>query len=51
MGKFAIADAEISKIWICRSCKGRNKAGSKKCRRCGYSGLRPKKKDTKSKGK
>ena len=51
MGKFAVADAEISKIWICRSCKGRNHAGVKKCRRCGYPGLRAKKKDSKSKGK
>ena len=51
MGKFPLADAEISKVWICRRCKAKNKAGSEKCRRCGYKSLRPKKKDTKTKGK
>ncbi len=49
MGKFPIADAEISKIAICRRCKGRNNAGVEKCRRCGYKYLRPKKKDLKTK--
>ncbi|MDE1856994.1 MAG: 50S ribosomal protein L40e [Candidatus Micrarchaeota archaeon] len=49
MGKFALADAEISKIWICRRCKARNKAGSEKCRKCGYAYLRPKKKELKTK--
>jgi len=51
MGKFPLADAEISKVWICRKCKGKNKAGSEKCRRCGYGALRPKKKDVRNKGK
>ncbi len=49
MGKFAEADAEISKVWICRRCKGRNKAGSKKCRKCGSGYLRPKKKEIRAK--
>lgn len=49
MGKFALADAEIAKIWICRRCKARNKSGSEKCRRCGYGYLRPKKKELKTK--
>ncbi len=48
MGKFPIADAEISKIWICKRCKARSKAGSEKCRSCGYGVLRPKKKDVKA---
>lgn len=49
MGKFALADAELSQIWICRRCKARNRAGAKSCRKCGYTSLRPKRKDTKSK--
>lgn len=49
MGKFAEADLEISKIWICRRCKGRNKAGAEKCRKCGSRYLRPKKKEIRAK--
>lgn len=49
MGKHAIADAEISKIFICRKCKGRNKRGAEKCKRCGYAHLRPKRKDLRAK--
>ncbi|MEW6329017.1 MAG: 50S ribosomal protein L40e [Candidatus Micrarchaeota archaeon] len=49
MGKFAIADAEISKIWICRKCKARNKRGAEKCRACGYRALRPKRKEIRAK--
>ncbi|HUC39142.1 MAG TPA: 50S ribosomal protein L40e [Candidatus Acidoferrum sp.] len=49
MGKFPLADAELSKIMICKRCKGRNKVGATKCRRCGYPYLRPKRKDIKVK--
>jgi len=49
MGKFPIADAELSKIAICKKCKARNKTGVKKCRKCGYTALRPKRKDIRSK--
>jgi len=49
MGKFPIADAEISKIWICKKCKSRNKAGAEKCRKCGYRSLRPKRKEIRTK--
>jgi ubiquitin-large subunit ribosomal protein L40e len=45
LGKFPIADAQISKIVICRKCKSRNKLGVERCRKCGYSYLRPKRKD------
>jgi large subunit ribosomal protein L40e len=45
MGKFAIADAKISEIWICRKCKARNPAGAKRCRKCFYTHLRPKRKE------
>jgi large subunit ribosomal protein L40e len=49
MGKFPIADAELAKVWICKRCKGRNRAGAEKCRRCGYGVLRAKHKDIKTK--
>lgn len=49
MGKFPIADAEIAKIWICKSCKARNHAGAEKCRSCGCHYLRPKRKTIKAK--
>ena len=49
MGKFPIADAELSKIWICKKCKSRNRAGAAMCRKCGYKDLRPKRKDIKVK--
>jgi large subunit ribosomal protein L40e len=45
MGKFAEADAEISNIFICRKCKARNKRNADKCRKCGSTFMRPKKKD------
>lgn len=45
MGKFLEADREIIGIWVCRRCKARNKAGAEKCRKCGSSYLRPKKKE------
>jgi len=48
MGKFPEADAQITKIWICKKCKARNKKGAKKCRKCGYTYLRPKKKGLKT---
>jgi len=43
MGKFPIADARLRAIAICKKCKTRNKAGSEKCRKCGYRYLRIKK--------
>jgi large subunit ribosomal protein L40e len=49
MGKFPIADAEISKVYICKRCKARNRAGAAKCRKCGYGILRPKNKEIKAK--
>jgi len=45
MGKFAEADAVLSKISICRKCKARNKRGVPACRKCGSIYLRPKRKD------
>lgn len=49
MGKFAVADAEIMRTRICRKCKARNGRRNAKCRRCGYSFLRPKNKTVKRK--
>ena len=49
MGRFAIADAQIMKIWICRKCKTRNARGAEKCRKCGCRHLRPKRKDIRAK--
>lgn len=49
MGKFPIADAALSKIWICKRCKSRNRAGAEKCRKCGYTYMRPKRKEIKAK--
>ncbi|MFH1470179.1 MAG: 50S ribosomal protein L40e [Candidatus Micrarchaeota archaeon] len=45
MGKFPIADAHISKTVICKKCKSRNRSTVKRCRKCGYTFLRPKRKD------
>lgn len=49
MGKFPLADEELTKTVICRKCKSRNKAGATKCRKCGSKYLRPKNKDLRAK--
>ncbi len=49
MGKFPIADAEISRTYICKRCKARNRAGAEMCRKCGYTSLRPKRKEVRAK--
>jgi large subunit ribosomal protein L40e len=49
LGKFAIADREIAHVYICKKCKARNPYGSKKCRKCGYTALRPKRKEIRAK--
>ncbi|MEM3841519.1 MAG: 50S ribosomal protein L40e [Candidatus Micrarchaeaceae archaeon] len=49
MGKFPIADLELSKVKICKKCKARNSAKSTMCRKCGYKYLRPKNKEPKAK--
>lgn len=45
MGKFPLADEVLVSMAICRKCKARNKAGTEKCRKCGYHYLRSKRKD------
>ena len=49
MAKFPEAEAEFGKVKICLKCKSRNPKPVKKCRKCGYTKFRPKKKDTKKK--
>lgn len=54
MGKFPVADQAFLKIVICKKCKARNPKGAKRCRKCFYPSLRPKrakKKDAKGGGK
>ncbi len=45
MGRFQLADEALAKIWVCRKCKARNKAGAAKCRKCGSRYLRPKRRE------
>jgi len=49
MGKFPEADAMLFKINICRRCKTRNKRGVPKCRKCGSTFLRPKRREIRAK--
>jgi large subunit ribosomal protein L40e len=49
MGKFPEADYEFNKVLICQKCKARNPATAKRCRRCGSTDLRPKRKIMKKK--
>ena len=49
MVKFPEAEAELFNIKICLRCKARNPKSVKKCRKCGYTKFRPKKKNTKKK--
>jgi len=49
MGKFPEADKAIAKIAICKRCKARNKRDAEKCRKCGSSYLRPKRREIRAK--
>lgn len=49
MGKFPVADAELTRVLICRRCKARNSTNNKKCRKCGYTALRSRSKTVKRK--
>ncbi len=49
MGKFAVADAELAGVMICKKCKSRNSINAVRCRKCGSTHLRPKNKEPKSK--
>lgn len=45
MGKFEAADKRLFGVKICMKCNARNAWKADKCRKCGYSGLRPKAKE------
>ncbi len=42
MGRFPVADKAITNVSICLKCKSRNPKNVKRCRKCGYKKLRPK---------
>lgn len=45
MGKFPLADNVLGHMVVCRKCKARNRVGVEKCRKCGSTYLRPKRKE------
>ncbi|ANF22865.1 MULTISPECIES: 50S ribosomal protein L40e [Thermococcus] len=45
MARFPEAEARIFKKYICMRCGATNPWKAKKCRKCGYKGLRPKAKE------
>jgi ubiquitin-large subunit ribosomal protein L40e len=49
MGKFPEADLELANTQVCLRCKRRNPKSVKKCRECGSSYLRPKRKEIRAK--
>ena len=49
MGKFPEADKRISDTNICLKCKTRNPKTVKKCRKCGSTYFRPKRKEIRAK--
>ncbi|MCD6248117.1 MAG: 50S ribosomal protein L40e [Hadesarchaea archaeon] len=42
MGKFREAEARLFSVKICMRCNAHNPWRAKRCRKCGYKGLRPK---------
>ena len=48
MAKFREAEARKLNVQICRKCNARNALKATRCRKCGYTGLRPKKKELKA---
>jgi len=45
MAKFEVAEKRLFNVKICMRCNARNPIRSTTCRKCGYSGLRPKSKE------
>ncbi|MEA1993472.1 MAG: 50S ribosomal protein L40e [Euryarchaeota archaeon] len=40
-----LAEKRLFNVKICMKCNARNPWNAKKCRKCGYKGLRPKSKE------
>jgi large subunit ribosomal protein L40e len=45
MAKFDVAEKRLFQVQICMRCNARNPLRAKRCRKCGYNGLRPKSKE------
>jgi len=48
MAKFEAAEERTLEKMICMRCNARNPKGAERCRKCGYSKLRPKAKESRS---
>ena len=48
MAKFDAAERRILDKQICMRCNARNPQRAERCRKCGYTKLRPKAKETRS---
>lgn len=48
MARFPEAEKRLLNVKICMSCNARNPVRAIRCRKCGYTGLRPKSKETKT---
>jgi ubiquitin-large subunit ribosomal protein L40e len=46
MAKFEVAEKRLFNTLICMRCNAHNPAKATKCRKCGYSGLRKKSKES-----
>ncbi|MDO8725571.1 MAG: 50S ribosomal protein L40e [Candidatus Methanoperedens sp.] len=50
MARFPEAEKALLLMQICMKCNARNSQRATRCRKCGYTGLRPKSKEIKGKG-
>ena len=48
MASFDAAEDRLLDVLICMKCNARNPKRTDNCRKCGYSGLRPKAKESRS---
>lgn len=49
MARFPEAESRLLHKMICMKCNARNAIKAKRCRKCGYTGLRPKAKESRGK--
>ncbi|MEE2759680.1 MAG: 50S ribosomal protein L40e [Candidatus Thermoplasmatota archaeon] len=47
MARFPEAEARLLSVRVCMKCNARNALRAKRCRKCGYKGLRLKNKEKK----